>query len=112
MNSQARGRLVVAARSGGGCEVGIEGVCQGAATNIHHRLKRSHGGTWAPSNLLALCGSGTTGCHGYIEAHPNYSRQFGYWIFTGDGEPNTVSVYLHAHTVPRWVLLDDEGSMT
>lgn len=112
MYTQSAGRKLVAARSGGGCEVGILGVCQGVVTNVHHRRKRSHGGSWSPANLLGLCGSGTTGCHGYIEAHPNYSRQYGYWIFSGDGEPNAVPVLLHVHTVPRWFLLDDEGTMT
>lgn len=64
--NEARARGIVAERSGGVCE-----VCGSArATNMHHRLNRSQGGTWAPSNLLHLCGSGTTGCHGFITCNP------------------------------------------
>ena len=110
MNNEKRARVLVAARSDGLCEAGITGVCQGRATTMHHR--RKPGRVWSPANLLHLCGSGTTGCHGWIEAHPSLSQEYGYWIFTGDGEPNTVAVYLHAHTEPRWVLLDNRGSMT
>lgn len=42
--------------------------------SIHHRKPRGMGGTKNPqihalSNLLYLCGSGTTGCHGWIESN-------------------------------------------
>ena len=36
---------------------------------LHHVLPRSHGGDDNPANLVALCGSGTAGCHGMIEAN-------------------------------------------
>lgn len=37
--------------------------------NLHHVLPRSYGlVAWTESNLLPLCGSGTTGCHGRVEA--------------------------------------------
>ena len=40
--------------------------------SIHHRRPRSHPwpGLHQPANLLLLCGSGTTGCHGWVHAHP------------------------------------------
>lgn len=34
--------------------------------SIHHRLDRSLGGRNEFPNLLTLCGSGTTGCHGRV----------------------------------------------
>jgi hypothetical protein len=42
--------------------------------SVHHRRPRGMGGskdpqTNSPENLLLLCGSGTTGCHGYFESH-------------------------------------------
>lgn len=42
--------------------------------SIHHRRPRGMGGTKRPesnlpANLLTLCGSGTTGCHGWVESH-------------------------------------------
>lgn len=44
-------------------------ICRGRATNVHHCPQKSkglfvlHGHILKPS-LFALCGSGTTGCHG------------------------------------------------
>jgi 5-methylcytosine-specific restriction endonuclease McrA len=37
--------------------------------NAHHLIPRSLGGVWTESNIVGLCGSGTTGCHGDIEHH-------------------------------------------
>lgn len=42
----------------------------------HHRqLRRS--GDHRPSNLILLCGSGTTGCHGWVHANPKAARAEG-----------------------------------
>lgn len=39
----------------------------GDALNLHHRRLRSHPPVDnTPANLIALCGSGTTGCHGGV----------------------------------------------
>jgi len=43
-------------------------------TSIHHRKPRGMGGTKKqeindPTNLIFLCGTGTTGCHGWIESN-------------------------------------------
>lgn len=43
--------------------------------SIQHRRARGMGGsrredTNNPSNLVLLDGSGTTGCHGFLESHP------------------------------------------
>jgi hypothetical protein len=43
-------REAVPGRSGGRCE-----YCRGAGTEMHHRIARSQGGLWAPSNILHLC---------------------------------------------------------
>lgn len=44
-------------------------VC-GATSGVsyHHLIPRSQGGSDSESNVVPLCGSGTTGCHGRIEA--------------------------------------------
>jgi len=97
VNNEAAARDIVRERAGGRCEVRIPEVCQGYHDNTHHRLKA--GRIWAPSNLLAVCGSGTTGCHGWIEAHPAH----------GDGEPAHVPVFLRPVYGPWWYILDDEG---
>lgn len=41
--------------------------------NAHHLIPRSLGGLWTESNIVGLCGSGTTGCHGSVEARHNDS---------------------------------------
>jgi AhpD family alkylhydroperoxidase len=45
--------------------------------NLHHRQLRSQGGKNTAANLIALCGSGTTGCHGWVHAHPADARAVG-----------------------------------
>lgn len=72
---EQRGRLIVSERSQGRCE-----LCGATGDGVHHRLKRSAGGSWSPANLLRLCGSGTTGCHGRIEAEPAAAKALGLWL--------------------------------
>ena len=109
--SEAEGRRIVRERSGGMCELAIEGVCFGRAGTVHHRAKRSHGGTWAPANLLAACGSGTTGCHGYVEANPVWANEQGLWLMAGDGEPQEVSCHIRWMNMRGWFVLDDLGML-
>jgi len=45
--------------------------------NLHHRQLRSQGGQNTAANLIALCGSGTTGCHGWVHAHPKSATALG-----------------------------------
>jgi len=33
-----------------------------------------------PANLIALCGSGTTGCHGWVESNRTKAREMGLLI--------------------------------
>lgn len=106
---EAEARRIVRERSEGICEIVVPGICLKRAAGVHHRLKRSHGGAWAPSNLLDACGSGTTGCHGYTEAHPAWARDEGLWLMTGDGDPRDVSVHMRWMNAKSWWLLDDEG---
>ncbi|UOE45495.1 HNH endonuclease [Agromyces larvae] len=44
----------------------------------HHRQRRGSG-DHTPPNLILLCGTGTTGCHGWVHAHPQRARANG-WI--------------------------------
>lgn len=37
--------------------------------NAHHLIAKSLQGIWTESNIVGLCGSGNTGCHGLIEAY-------------------------------------------
>ena len=52
--------------------------------SIHHRCPRRMGGSSdveinVPSNLVTLCGTGTTGCHGWIESHREQATEQG-WL--------------------------------
>lgn len=41
-----------------------------AATNCHHLLGKGQGGDDVEDNLIPICGSGSTGCHGAIHGTP------------------------------------------
>jgi hypothetical protein len=101
--NEQKARAILAERSEGVCE-----VCSSArATNAHHRRGLGQGGTWTPSNLLHVCGTGTTGCHGHITTHPAVSREQG-WSVPSWRDPAGVPVWLARH---GWVLLTDTGSI-
>lgn len=77
--------------------------CGGEATNIHHRRPRGMGGTRdpavnAPSNLVALCGSGTTGCHGWIESHRAQALADG-WLVSRWGDPAKVPIFVRGERI-------------
>jgi hypothetical protein len=82
-------RPIVRARSGGRCEVRIPEVCEGRATNMHHRQRKEVGPS-TPVNLIDLCGSGTTGCHGHIEHHRDEAIERG-WIVPTWADPAAVA---------------------
>jgi hypothetical protein len=90
-------------RSQGRCE-----VCGVApATNFHHRKNRSQGGAHDLSNALHVCGSGTTGCHGWITEHPIKAFDNG-WSVRSSQVPAEVVVKRKG----QWVWLDDLGYVT
>lgn len=98
----ARHYAMVYERAGNACE-----ICGVRGENVHHRRPRGMGGTkfeGGPENLMVLCGSGTTGCHGWIEGHREEAREQG-WL---------VEQWEHPHRVPvayrgTWSLLTMEG---
>lgn len=86
-------------------------VCWRAlSTNTHHRRPRGMGGSKDPVtdsvvNLLRLCGSGTTGCHGWIEAHREQSYDLGLLVRRTVSDIAAVPVKLHH----GWCLLTQDG---
>lgn len=86
------------------CGVSLMGV----PASRHHRHMRSHPfpGLHEASNLILLCGSGTTGCHGFIHAHPEFAYAQGWLLHSWEEHPDRVPVNTFAH---GWVLLDDRG---
>lgn len=51
--------------------------------SLHHRIPRGRGGENSPENLILLCGSGTTGCHGWVERNRTAAYGLGYLVETG-----------------------------
>lgn len=86
VTGETAARRLVRARSGGVCEVQIEGVCLGRAHSFHHRLNRSQGGLWSAANGLDTCGSGVAGCHGWITEHPAACYVLG-WLVPNGASP-------------------------
>ena len=66
--------------------------------SLQHRRARGMGGssdpdTNSPANLVLMCGSGTTGCHGHVEAHPHEARERGFRVDQYD-DPAAVPLVL------------------
>lgn len=78
-----------------------------AVANHHHRMLRSQGGYDLPSNLVRLCGSGTTGCHGWIHGNPAAATATGYIVRRG-GTPSRVRL---EHSRYAEVYLGDDGEV-
>lgn len=92
-------RRAVYARAGGRCEVGATLECRArrglfdavTGRSLHHRRPRRMGGTrdvniHDPANLLAVCGDGTRGCHGWIESHRREAYENG-WLLNSGADP-------------------------
>lgn len=104
---KGRGQALVRLRSAA-CE-----ACGAApGQSFSHRVSASRGGTYAPSNGIRACGSGTTGCHGWFESHPLHAGNGGWHIRRDRRSPRDVPVFLVTPEAPLggWVLLDDEGA--
>lgn len=83
--------------------------------SIHHRRNRGSGGSSdpainAPSNLLTVCGTGTTGCHGWIGSSPAEALEHGYVVSLNSREATTDVPVVHTVFGSSVFLLDD-GSL-
>lgn len=86
---------------------------RGIDWSLHHRRPRGSGGTvldWVnlPANLLILCGSGVTGCHGWVETHREKARDLGYLVRL-NGRLIAADIAVE-HAVLGTVLLNDDGT--
>ena len=78
--------------------------------SVHHRRPRAMGGTKRldtnyPSNLMALCGTGTSGCHGWIEQNRETAYEEG-WLVRQNEDPSTIKVKLFLY---GWSFISNEG---
>lgn len=98
-------------RSGGLCEIWLDGICAQTATEASHRIKRGAGGRHGEaaerngraSNLTFSCSP----CHAYLHQYPENARHWG-WMLLEDADPPTSPVLIRG----QWSLLDDDGSVT
>lgn len=85
---------------------------RGLAFSLHHRRPRGAGGTslwWVnlPSNGVLLCGSGTTGDHGWVERNRHEARELGYLVpLNGILTPSQVPIVRYDGAL---VYLTDDG---
>lgn len=112
--------LLLLVRSGGMCEAQtphciapggrIESHLRREQVSVQHRRAQGMGGTSRTetndlANLLLLCGTGTTGCHGWVETQERQlAEDRGLWIRhdTRDGEPIPACEYpLRLHSGRR-----------
>ncbi|MBQ9916903.1 MAG: hypothetical protein IJO71_06850 [Microbacterium sp.] len=105
------------------CGVGLNRPLRGVLWSVHHRedrgmggVKRARPGRAQPraylalaANGVALCGSGTTGCHGDV-TNEKVPDHLGFTVSRiGIRRPVDVPIrhYLHG-----WVLLDNDGGFS
>lgn len=94
------------ARCGKPCGPGI------APYSLQHRIARGVGGGSEMSNLIVLCGSATTLCHGEVESRAGREDNArGYWLQSWQG-PLAEGVMYHERDgsgVTKW--LEDDGGL-
>lgn len=89
--------------------------CLAVGANTHHREPRGMGGRRDPAELdrinnveylLWLCGSGTTGCHGWVESNRRLARAQGYLLRRNAARPAADVPVL---TALGWQLFTTDG---
>lgn len=106
-------RLVFFVRDGEACVRCGRGLVweqRGSSWSMHHRRPRGMGGdpspeASSPANALTLCGTGTTGCHGWVEQYRDEAFDNG-WLVRRGVDPGDVPVMHHGSE--KW--LTDWGS--
>ncbi len=91
--------------------------CGGPASNTHHREGRGMGGRKGadsarvngPAYLLSMCGSGTTGCHGWVTEHPAAAEVEGY-VLRRNATARPPACDVPVLTADGWALFDDDGT--
>lgn len=81
--------------------------------SVQHRRARGMGGTRQPDanqpqNLIVLCGSATTGCHGWVESHREAALLNG-WAVKSNSDPLREPVL---HWLYGVTYLHEDGSIT
>jgi hypothetical protein len=108
-------RQMVFMRAGYRCERCGKRLSENGYVSVHHRKPRGMGGSKGvelnlPSNLMLLCGSGTTGCHGYIESNRSEAYEQGWLVYrNADPAKEMVKICNGGKDVFTYVYLTDDG---
>lgn len=81
--------------------------------SYHHRRPRGMGGTNAAlsndaANIVLLCGTGTTMCHGEVESHRRLALDQGWLVSQYEPNPASVPILMRG----EWRRLDRDGCVT
>lgn len=111
MTEAAAAREAVYMRCRGRCERCGRGLPGGifGAWEAHHRKRKSQGGSWALSNVIALHAR----CHNQhrdsVHDQPARSYDFG-WLVRSGADPARVPVLIMGwQSTGQWALLTDDG---
>lgn len=76
--------------------------------SIHHRKGRHCADPDGMANLICLCGTGTTGCHGWVHQHPAESYERGFMVHRNQlATPEQVPI----RTAYNSILLTPDGKV-
>jgi hypothetical protein len=85
-----------------------ERCCRGGPVlTVHHRKNRSQGGVWTAGNCVLLCGTGVSGCHGWVGANSTEASVYGFHVSPWR-DPLEVPILWRGSD---WAHLDDEGNV-
>lgn len=93
------------------CGTNIHDPARWPGRSGHHRqLRRTADPQWrnSPENIIELCGSGTTGCHGWVHQHVAEAERLGLIVPIGL-DPIDVPVL---DWEGRWIRLNEDGTTT
>jgi hypothetical protein len=114
-------RLVFFDRDGAACFLcgrGLRFEDRARGWSMHHRKPRGTGGVGSkaaaeissPANALVLCGSGTTGCHGWAEHNRTRAIEMGVLISRHAVGPAFLPAAVRVQRNDKtWWLLTDSG---
>jgi hypothetical protein len=108
--AQEAARRIVRQRDGYRCQMCGRSIVD-FPSSIHHRINRGSGGSAKlerPSLLIRMCGTGTTGCHGWVTNEPRQAGKWG-WLLpknNPDIDPERERILLY----DGWHILTDDGT--
>lgn len=113
--AEREARALVTGRDGGVCVKCLR-VDPVFGVSWDHRQNRSQLGKWRASNGQLLCGTGTTGCHGWKTTNPAEALDEGYTVpsYADPAEWPARRWFATPFGTVRlgWCLYDDAGQVT